>query len=48
MVFEKEKAERLEKKLIAEYGEGSRVPIMRLRENEDKDVREIAQYVTLR
>jgi len=45
MVFEKEKAERLEQKLIAEYGEGSRVPIMKLRENEDEDVREIAQYV---
>ena len=44
-LFEKEKAERLEKKLIAEYGEGSRVPIMKLRENEDEDVREIAQYV---
>ena len=45
MVFEEEKAERLEKKLISEYGEGSRVPIMKLRENEDEDVREIAQYV---
>ncbi len=45
MVFDEEKAARLEKKLIAEYGEGSRVPIMKLRENEDEDVREIAQYV---
>ncbi len=45
MVYEKEKADRLEKKLIAEYGEGSRVPIMKLRENEDPDVREIAEYV---
>ena len=45
MVYDKEKADRLEKKLIAEYGEGSRVPIMKLRENEDEDVREIAQYV---
>ena len=35
----------LEKKLIEEYGEGSRVPIMKLRENEDPDVREIAEYV---
>ncbi|MFQ7240622.1 MAG: hypothetical protein ACLRP8_17680 [Roseburia intestinalis] len=35
MVYEKEKADALEKKLIAAYGEGSRVPIMKLRENED-------------
>lgn len=45
MVYDEEKATRLEQKLIAEYGEGSRVPIMKLRENEDEDVREIAQYV---
>lgn len=45
MVYEKEKADRLEQKLIAAYGEGSRVPIMKLRENEDEDIREIAQYV---
>lgn len=45
MVFEKEKAERLECKLIGTYGEGSRVPIMKLRESEDADIREIADYV---
>jgi UDP-galactopyranose mutase len=45
MVYDKEKADRLEQKLIAAYGEGSRVPIMKLRENEDSDIREIAQYV---
>ena len=45
MVFEEEKADRLEKKLVDTYGEGSRVPIMQLRENEDPDVREIAEYV---
>ncbi|MGN0428053.1 MAG: UDP-galactopyranose mutase [Agathobacter sp.] len=45
MVYEEEKAAHLEKKLIEEYGEGSRVPIMKLRENEDPDVREIAEYV---
>ncbi len=45
LVYEEEKAARLEEKLIAEYGEGSRVPIMKLRENEDEDIREIAQYV---
>lgn len=45
MVYEKEKADCLEQKLVAAYGEGSRVPIMKLRENEDPDIREIAQYV---
>ena len=45
MVYEPQKADYLEKKLIEEYGEGNRVPIMKLRENEDPDVREIAEYV---
>lgn len=45
IVYEKEKADRLEQKLKDAYGEGSRVPIMKLRENEDPDIREIAQYV---
>lgn len=45
MVYEKEKADRLEQKLKETYGEGSRVPIMKLRENEDPDIQEIAQYV---
>lgn len=45
MVYDKEKAERLEKKLIDEYGLDSRVPIMKLRESTDADVREIADYV---
>ncbi len=45
MVYDKEKAERLEKKLIEEYGLDSRVPIMKLRESTDAYVREIADYV---
>lgn len=45
MIYEREKADRLEQKLAAAYGMGSRVPIMKLRENEDPDIREIAQYV---
>ena len=45
MVYDKEKADRLEQKLIETYGEGSRVPIMKMRGNEDADIREIAQYV---
>ena len=45
MVYDKDKAERLENKLIEEYGLDSRVPIMKLRESTDADVREIADYV---
>ena len=45
MVYEKEKADTLEKKLIDTYGEGSRVPVMKLRENEDPQIQEIAEYV---
>lgn len=44
-VYPPEKAERLEKTLIENYGENSRVPIMALRENEDPEVQEIADYV---
>ncbi len=45
MVYEKEQADMLEQKLIAAYGEGSRVPIMKLRENPDADIQQIAEYV---
>lgn len=45
LVYDKDKAERLEKKLIEAYGKGSRVPIMKLRKNEDADIQEIADYV---
>lgn len=45
LVYEKEKADQLEEKLIQVYGEGSRVPIMKLRESEDEDIRGIADYV---
>lgn len=45
LVFDEEKAARLERKLVETYGEGSRVPIMKLRESEDADIREIADYV---
>lgn len=45
MVYEKELADTLEKKLIDAYGMGSRVPIMKLRENKDPQIQEIAQYV---
>ncbi len=45
LVYEREKADRLERKLVEAYGRGSRVPIMRLRENKDADIREIADFV---
>ena len=45
LVYEEDKAEELEKKLILAYGEGSRVPIMELKKNADPDIQKIAQYV---
>ena len=45
MVYDEEKAKELEEKLIAAYGEGSRVPIMELKKNADTDIQQIAQYV---
>lgn len=44
-VYEKEKADELEEILIREYGEGSRVPIMQLRENQNPEIKAIADYV---
>lgn len=44
-VYGQEKAEILEEKLKAAYGEGSRVPILELRKNKDKDIRDIAEFV---
>lgn len=45
MVYDDEKADRLEKKLIETFGEGARVPILKLREQCDADMAEIADYV---
>ncbi|MGN0291491.1 MAG: UDP-galactopyranose mutase [Lachnospiraceae bacterium] len=45
MVFDEEKADRLEKKLTDTYGYGSKVPIMELQKNEDEDIQEIAKFV---
>lgn len=44
-VYEEEAAKRLEQILIQEYGEGSRVPIMKLKENPNPQVKAIADYV---
>lgn len=45
MVYDQEKADALEKKLIDAFGLESRVPILKLREHEDPEIREIADYV---
>ena len=45
MVYEQEKADALEKKLIDAFGLESRVPILKLREHEDPEIREIADYI---
>lgn len=45
MIFDWEKASGLRKKLIDKYGYGSRVAIMELMEEDDKEIREIADYV---
>ncbi len=45
MVYEKEQADVLEKKLVDAFGMESRVPILKLREHEDPDIRQIADYV---
>lgn len=45
MLYDKEQADALEKKLTDAYGYGSRVPIMKLREHPDAQIQEIAQYV---
>lgn len=45
MVYDKEKADNLEKKLIAAFGKETRVPILKLRENENPEIQEIANYV---
>lgn len=43
--YDEEKAAKLERALIREYGEGSRVPIIKLKENPDPDIKAIADYV---
>lgn len=44
-IYEPNKADALEKILIEEYGEGSRVPIMKLLENSNPQIKAIADYV---
>ncbi|MGQ9736044.1 MAG: UDP-galactopyranose mutase [Thermaceae bacterium] len=45
LLFPPRLAERLEDKLVGAFGYGARVPILKLREVEDKDLRFLADYV---
>lgn len=45
MVYEEEKANRLEEKLRSRYPLGTRVPILELRKQEDTELNELAEYV---
>lgn len=45
MVYGEEMAAKLERKLLEEFGEGTRVPILKLREAEDADLQAVAEYV---
>jgi len=45
MAYPPDKAQRLTAALTEAYGEGSRVPILRLRESADPEIRELADYV---
>lgn len=45
MVYDKERADKLERKLIEAFGMEARVPILKLRGHEDGDIRGIADYV---
>lgn len=44
-LFSERVADKLEEKLIARYGYGARVPILKLKEEEDPDLRFLAEYV---
>lgn len=45
MVYGEEMANQLERKLIDTFGMDSRVPILKLREQEDEDLKAVAEYV---
>lgn len=44
-IFEPEKAEHLKQVLIDTYGMETKVPILKLRENDDPDIRELAEFI---
>lgn len=43
--FDKEKAEHLKKRLIETYGMETKVPILKLRESEDEQIKELAEFI---
>lgn len=45
MIYEKDKALRIERALLEQYGEEENVPILTLRESEDEEVRELADFI---
>lgn len=45
MVYDENMAQSLEKKLVETFGAGSRVPILKLMEQEDEDLKAVAEYV---
>lgn len=45
LLFPRRMAERLEEKLIGTYGYGTKIPILRLREEQDAELRFLADYV---
>lgn len=45
LLFPRRMAERLEEKLIGTYGYGTKIPILRLREEQDEELRFLADYV---
>lgn len=45
LLFEEEKASHLKEVLIRAYGMETKVPILKLRENEDKEIKELAEFI---
>lgn len=45
MIYEEEKAKRLEESLISAYGAEENVPILKLRASADPEIRELAEYI---
>lgn len=45
LVYGQEKGNVLKEKLVSEYGIGTRVPILELKNSQDEDIKAIAQYV---
>ena len=43
--FPKEFADKLEEKLISKFGEGIKIPILKLKEDKDEDIRILADYI---